>query len=86
MVTNRAFETFCSDTVPLLMMPRDLVESIYGPAAGMLAAGEDIAGHIEDVRTRPEVYWDAILETRAHLAKRHSFQQRFQELSAILAG
>ena len=42
-VTNRTFETFCSDTVPLLMLPEQLIESIYGPAARMLALGDDIA-------------------------------------------
>jgi hypothetical protein len=84
-VTNRTFETFCSDTVPLLMLPNELVESIYGPAARVLVVGEDVAGHIQDVLYRPEVYWDAILKTRAYLADRHSFQRRFQELAAILA-
>jgi hypothetical protein len=85
MVTNRTFETFCSDTVPLLMLPDQLIEAIYGPAARLLAVGEDLAGHIEDVRRRPEAYWRAILKTRTYLAEHHSFQRRFQELSAILA-
>ena len=84
-VTNRTFETFCSDTVPLLMLPGQMIESIYGPAARLLAVGEDVVGHIRDVLNRPEVYWDAILKTRAYLADRHSFGRRFQELSAILA-
>ena len=83
-VTNRTFETFCSDTIPLLMLPKQMIESIYGPAARPLAVGEDVAGHIEDIMRRPEVYWDAVLKTRAYLADRHSFQQRFEELSAIL--
>jgi hypothetical protein len=83
-VTNRTFETFCSDTVPLLMLPDTMIESIYGPAARMLAVGEDVAAHIQDIQRRPEAYWDAILKTRAHLANRHSFERRFEELSAIL--
>jgi hypothetical protein len=84
-VTNRTFETFCSDTIPLLMLPGEMIESIYGPAARLLAVDEDVAGHIRDVLSRPDLYWDAILKTRAYLADRHSFQRRFQELSAILA-
>jgi hypothetical protein len=84
LVTNRTFETFCSDTVPLLMLPDQMVKSIYGPAASLLTVGEDVAGHIQDVLRRPEEYWDAILKTRAYLADRHSFQKRFEELSAIL--
>jgi hypothetical protein len=84
MVTNRTFETFCSDTVPLLMLPPELVECVYGPAARLLTPGEDVSAHMEDVQRRPEVYWDAILKTRAHLANHHSFERRFQELSSIL--
>jgi hypothetical protein len=83
-VTNRTFETFCSDTVPLLMLPDQMIESIYGPAARLLAVGEDVASHIQDIMCRPEAYWDAILKTRAHLADHHSFQRRFQELMTIL--
>ena len=84
LVTNRTFETFCSDTVPLLMLPEETIESIYGPAARLLAVGEDVTGHLQDILCRPEVYWDAILKTRAYLAEHHSFQQRFQELLTIL--
>lgn len=84
LVTNRTFETFCSDTIPLLMLPDSLIESVYGPAARVLAAGEDIAAHIRDILRRPDVYWDAILKTRAYLADHHSFQRRLLDLSAIL--
>jgi hypothetical protein len=83
-VTNRTFETFCSDTIPLLMLPMDTVESIYGPAASVLAVSDDLIGQIQDIEHRPEVYWDAILKTRAHLAEHHSFRQRFEELWVIL--
>lgn len=84
LVTNRTFETFCADTIPLLMLPDSLVEAIYGPAAQPLAPGDDVAGRVQDILRRPEVYWDAVLKTRAHLAERHSFQRRFQELARIL--
>jgi hypothetical protein len=84
LVTNRTFETFCSDTVPLLLLPPKMIASIYGPAACVLALGDNPADHVEDILRRPEVYWNAILKTRAHLATHHSFEQRFQELSAIL--
>lgn len=86
LVTIRTFETFCSDTIPLLMLPDSLVESIYGADARPLAPGTDVAGRLEDMLRRPEVYWDAVLKTRAHLAEHHSYQQRFQELLAILEG
>jgi hypothetical protein len=83
-VTNRTFETFCSDTIPLLMLPMDMVDSIYGPAARVLTINDDVIGQIHDIERRPEVYWDAILKTRAYLAEHHSFRQRFEELLALL--
>ncbi|MBO0858354.1 MAG: hypothetical protein J2P21_07810 [Chloracidobacterium sp.] len=83
-VTNRTFETFCSDTIPLLMLPEQMVESIYGRAALPLVLRDDVAGQICDIQSRPEVYWDAVLKTRAYLAERHSFERRLQELMAIL--
>jgi hypothetical protein len=86
LVTGRTFETFCADTIPVLMLPEKIVDGIYGPAAGALAPGEDIAGRISDMIRRPETYWDAVLKTRAHLAQHHSYQQRFKELLAILQG
>src|SRR5262249_36832224 len=84
LVTNRTFETFCADTVPLLLLPAEMVESIYGPEARPLAPGEDVAGRVRDLLRRPEVYWDAVLKTRAHLARHHSYEQRFKELVTIL--
>jgi hypothetical protein len=33
---------------------------------------------------RPEVYWEAVLKTRAYLAEHHSYQRRFEELVKIL--
>lgn len=84
LVTNRTFETFCSDTIPLLMLPDDLVEAIYGPDALALAPGDEVATCIEDMLRRPELYWDAVLKTRDHLAAHHSYEQRFKELLTIL--
>lgn len=83
-VTNRTFETFCSDTIPLVMLPDQLIETIYGDAVCPLAPGDDVAGRLQEVMRRPEVYWEAVLKTRAHLATHHSFQRRFEELLAIL--
>jgi len=84
LVTNRTFETFCSDTIPLLMLPDNIVESIYGRDALRLTPGDDVAGRLEDMMRRPEHYWDAVLKTRIHLATHHSYERRFEELMAIL--
>ncbi len=82
-VTNRTFETFLADSVPVLMLPTPFVESIYGPAALKLVPDENLAAHLEDVVADPEVYWDAVLKTRAHLAEHHSFEKRFKQLEAL---
>ena len=83
-VTNRTFETFCADTIPLLMLSENLVEAMYGPEARLLAPGDDLAGRLKDMMRHPEVYWEAVLRTRTHLAEHHSFERRFKELAAIL--
>jgi hypothetical protein len=84
LVTNRTFETFCADTMPLLMLPDNLVETIYGPYAGPLAPGDKVVERLEDMMRCPEAYWEAVLKTRLSLAEHHSYQQRFKELLAIL--
>ena len=83
-VTNRTFETFCADTLPVLMLPRELVTAIYSPAALVLMPGDDLAAHLRDALNQPEKYWDAVFQTRAHLARHHSFTGRFQQLQALL--
>jgi hypothetical protein len=83
-VTNRTFETFYADTLPVLMLPRDFVSAIYGPAALALVPGEDVGAHLADALKRPELYWDAVLQTRDHLARHHSFAQRLRELAALV--
>jgi hypothetical protein len=84
-VTNRTFETFYADTLPVLMLPRDFVSAIYGPAALTLVPGEDMAGYLKDAMRRPEHYWTAVLQTRDHLARHHSYAQRLQELATLAA-
>jgi hypothetical protein len=84
LVTNRTFETFCSDTLPLLMLPERVVESIHGHDALRLRPGDDVARRLEDMMRRPEFYWEAVLKTRAHLAAHHSYERRFEELMTIL--
>jgi hypothetical protein len=82
-VTNRTFETFYADTIPVLMLPREFVSSIYGPAAIMLVPGDDLAAHLADAMQRPEAYWEAVLHTRAHLGRHQSYAMRFEELQAL---
>ncbi len=84
-VTNRTFETFYADTLPVLMLPRDFVKAIYGEAALALVPGDDVAEHLTGAMRRPEVHWDAVLKTRSHLERHHSYARRFEELAALTA-
>lgn len=86
LVTGRTFETFNADTVPLLMLPKPFVEAIYGPAALALVPGADVAAFMADTLKNPEPVWDAVIKTRAHLAKNHSYARRFDELATLAAG
>lgn len=85
-VTNRTFETFYADTLPVLMLPREFVASVYGSAALALVPGNDLAAHLTDAMRRPEMYWEAVLQTRSHLARHHSYARRFEALQALLQG
>lgn len=82
-VTNRSFETFYSDTIPLLMLPKDFVRAVYGEAALALVPGGDPAELMLDAQKRPEHYWDAVLQTRAHLSKHHTYAHRLEQLVAL---
>ncbi len=84
LVTNRTFETFCSDTIPLLMLPEETVREIYGESALPLMPGEQLRNRLSDMMRHPEVYWEAVLRTRSYLAEHHSYQRRFEELIKIL--
>jgi hypothetical protein len=83
-VANRTFETFYADTIPVLMLPPDFVEAIYGPAALTLAPQNGVAAFLDDAMKRPEHYWEAVLRTRDHLAKHHSYERRYSELAALI--
>jgi hypothetical protein len=84
LVTNRTFETFLADALPLVMLPPQLAESIYGPDVHPLVPGENIAARLTDMIRDPEPYWDAVLRVRTYLADHHSYERRLTELIALL--
>jgi hypothetical protein len=84
LVTNRTFETFTCDTLPLLFLPKTLAERIYGPDVGPLVVGENVADHLREVGRQPERYWEAVLAVRRHLGEHHSFHRRLTELVTML--
>lgn len=83
--TNRTFETFYADTIPVLLLPEDFVGKIYGAAARKLVPSNGVAAWLKDALAQPEAYWDAVLQTRAHLAANHSYAARIDELMKAAA-
>ncbi len=80
LVTNRTFETFQADCVPVLMLPHDFVEAVYGKSALRLVPGDDVGAHLVSLLDDPLGTWEAVLATRAHLAEHHSIARRFEQL------
>src|SRR5262249_6582049 len=66
-VTSKYFELFCADTIPLVMLPPDQAEEIYGPAGRQLALHDDIEDKLLDVVNNPGPYREAVDEVRRHL-------------------
>jgi hypothetical protein len=86
LVTNRVFETFMADTVPIVTLPEGLAVSVYGEGVRPLLAGDDPARVVRDGLAHPEQAFEAVSKVRAHLAAEHSMKRRFEELTKILEG
>jgi hypothetical protein len=84
LVTNRIFETFLADTIPLVMPPQSLAESIYSSAVRPLLPKQDIAGWLQEMIRNPAAYWEAVQGVRRHLAEHHSYHRRVTELIDLL--
>jgi len=83
-VTSKYFEIFCADTVPLVMIPPEQAEMVYGPAGRELSLHEGMAEKLLDVLARPARYRELVEQVRRRLAERHSYRQRVIELAAAL--
>jgi glycosyltransferase involved in cell wall biosynthesis len=82
-VTPRLFETAAANTIPLFNLDAEYVAEIYGPDAVELVFGEDGSEQIADILRRPSHYAEIVREMRRHLAERHSYTARVQELVDI---
>jgi hypothetical protein len=85
-LTSKYFELFCADTIPLVIVDADHAEAVYGPAGRELALTGDVTGKLLDALTRPQKYEAIVREVRAHLAARHSYRRRVEELVIALEG
>jgi hypothetical protein len=82
-VNPRLFETAAANAIPLFNLDAEYVAEIYGPDAVELVLGEDGSEQIVDILRRPSHYAEIVREMRRHLAERHSFATRVQELVDI---
>jgi hypothetical protein len=80
LVTSKYFELLCADTIPLVMLPPDHVEEVYGPAGRELALCDDLEDKLLDVLRKPNHYRDVVTEVRRHLRVHHSYERRIEEL------
>ena len=83
-LTSKYFEIFAADTIPLIMLDPDHLESVYGPAGRELALHERIDDKLLDALNRPRKYREIVDEVRRHLAAHHSYHNRVLELVTAL--
>jgi hypothetical protein len=81
-LTQKYFEVFCADTIPLLMLDEDHAELIYGPAGRELTLPGRAAEKILDALRNPDRYRSIVENVRSHLVVHHSYDQRARELFA----
>jgi hypothetical protein len=84
-LTQRYFEEFCADTIPLLMLEPDFAEEVYGPAGRELTLPGRVAEKVLDALQRPDHYRDVVEDVRRHLSSRHSYLRRVDELVTALS-
>ena len=84
-VTCRTFETPAAATIPVFGLDESYVTEVFGEAAAALVLPEDGADElVADLMSRPDHYQDVVAQIRAHLARRHSYRARVEELVRIV--
>jgi hypothetical protein len=86
MVTCRTFETPAAATIPLFEQDEEYVRAVYGARAVELMLGRNLRDKILDVLERPDYYAATVTEVRKHLAAKHSYRLRLEELLEIIRG
>jgi len=87
LVTCRTFETPAAGTIPLLALDPQYVRDLYGADATELLLPDDHPEEkVLDIVRRPEHYAQIVRGMRRHLAAKHSYTARLQELVAIVNG
>jgi hypothetical protein len=83
-LTLKYFEIFYADTIPMLMLDKDLAVAVYGPAAGELVLPGRVAEKLLDALRRPDHYRGVVADVRRHLAAHYSYDRRVGELVAAM--
>ena len=84
-VTCRTFETFGAATIPVFGLEESYIREIYGErAVELVLPASDGVDKIRDVVRRPEYYADIVCDVRRHLAEKHSYKSRLDELIKII--
>jgi hypothetical protein len=87
LVTCRTFETFAANTIPLFGPEEGYVAEVYGePASELVLPAERPEDKVLDMLRRPEHYAGIVRDVRRHLAEKHSYAVRLQELIDIVEG
>jgi hypothetical protein len=85
LVTCRTFETLAANTIPLFGQDVAFVAEIYGERAVELVLPEEQPEEkILDLLCRPEHYVEIVRDLRRHLAEKHSYAARLQQLIEIV--
>lgn len=85
MVTCRTFETPAAATIPLFLLEPGYVREVYGNRALELVLDEQRPHErILDVLERPEHYAGIVREIRADFGRRHTPEERLEELIGII--
>jgi hypothetical protein len=84
-VTCRTFETPAASTIPLFALDEGYVRAIFGDEARELTLPvEQSEEKILDLVRRPDCYADVVRSVRRHMADKHSYTARVQELLEIV--
>lgn len=84
-VTCRTFETPAANTIPLFALEDAYVREVFGEAGSELRLPiEEAHEKVLDLIRRPRYYADVVMDVRRHMAQKHSYTARLQELVDIV--
>jgi hypothetical protein len=84
-LTSKYFEILCADTIPLVLIPPDLAESVYGPRGRELSLQNgSLEQRLLSALEQPACYREVVEQVRDHVRTHHSYQKRVEQLVAAL--